>query len=77
MHTEQIVAILIAERDRLNRAIEALRGTVARRGRPPKNPAALAAAPAAKRKRKPRTAAQKKAQSERMKKFWAERKKKG
>jgi hypothetical protein len=35
METEQIVALLIAERDRLARAIEALQGSVKRRGRPP------------------------------------------
>jgi hypothetical protein len=38
MPTEHIVALLIAERDRLNRAIEALQGPAKRRGRPPKNP---------------------------------------
>jgi hypothetical protein len=75
MPTEQIVAILIAERDRLNRAIEALQGPVKRRGRPPKNP--LAAAPVAAKvaPARHRTSAQKKAQSERMKKYWAQRKK--
>jgi len=35
METEQIVALLIAERDRLARAIEALQGSAKRRGRPP------------------------------------------
>jgi hypothetical protein len=40
MPTEHIVTLLIQERDRLNRAIEALQGTVKRIGRPPKNPAA-------------------------------------
>lgn len=52
MPTEQILALLIAERDRLNRAIEALAGPVKHRGRPPKNPAAevsIAAAPVKKR----------------------------
>ena len=38
METSQIVALLVAERDRLNRAIEALQGPTKRRGRPPKNP---------------------------------------
>src|SRR5215467_7508963 len=33
--TDQIVQILIAERDRLSRAIEALTGETRRRGRPP------------------------------------------
>ena len=37
MPIEHIVALLIAERDRLNRAIEALQGPAKRRGRPPKN----------------------------------------
>lgn len=38
MQREQILALLIEERDRLNRAIEALSGPVKRRGRPPKTP---------------------------------------
>jgi hypothetical protein len=37
MPTDHIIALLIAERDKLNRAIEALQGAVKRRGRPPKN----------------------------------------
>jgi hypothetical protein len=75
MLTEQIVALLVAERDRLNQAIEALHGPTKRRGRPPKNLAApVAPAPQKTKKRKGRTAAQKKAQSERMKQYWAERK---
>jgi hypothetical protein len=35
MTTDHIVALLIAERDRLNRAIEALQGPVRRTGRSP------------------------------------------
>lgn len=35
MQTEQIVAFLIAERNRLDAAIQALQGSVKRRGRPP------------------------------------------
>ena len=73
MPAEQIVALLIAERDRLNRAIEALGGTIGkRRGRPPKS---AAAAPAPKKRGRVFTAAQRKAQAERMKKLWAERRK--
>jgi hypothetical protein len=78
MPTEQILVLLISERDKLNKAIEALQGTVKRRGRPPKNalaaiaPAAAAAPAKARRKR---TAAQKKAQAERMKAYWAAKKK--
>jgi hypothetical protein len=41
MPTEHIVQLLIVERDRLDAAISALRGTK-RRGRPPKNPLANA-----------------------------------
>lgn len=76
MPTEHIVALLIAERDKLNRAIEALQQPGRRRGRPPKNPLA-APAVGAPQKRRGRTAAQKKAQSERMKRYWAKRKKQG
>jgi hypothetical protein len=43
MPTDHIVSLLIAERDKLNRAIEAMQGAVKRRGRPPKN--AVPAAP--------------------------------
>ena len=44
MTYNDILPLLIAERDRLNRALEALQGPVKRRGRPPKNP--LSASPA-------------------------------
>jgi hypothetical protein len=74
MPTEHIVALLIAERDKLNRAIEALQGSAKRQGRPPKN-AAIAAAPVAK-KRKRQSAARRKAQAERMKAYWAAKRKK-
>jgi hypothetical protein len=82
MATEQIVTLLILERDRLNRAIEALGAPVKRLGRPrkaskPTNAAIPAVAPAAPpiKKRKPMTAAQKKALSKKMKAAWANRKK--
>jgi hypothetical protein len=68
----QIVALLIEERDRLNRAIEALHGGPRRRGRPPKNP--LGPSPQ-KRGRKSMSRAARLAQSRRMKKYWAERRK--
>jgi hypothetical protein len=77
MQTDHIVALLVAERDRITRAIEALQGTK-RRGRPPKNPlAALATAPPAapKKRRGGMSAAARKAQSERMKAQWAKRRK--
>jgi len=78
MATEHIVALLVAERDRLNRAIEALQGPMKRRGRPPKSAlGAPAAAPAAgvRRGRPPMSAAEKKAASERMKAYWAAKRK--
>ena len=69
MQIEQIVSLLVAERDRLNRAISALEGSG-------NKSAGFAAAAAPKtRKRKPRTAAQRKAHSERMRAFWAARRK--
>jgi len=74
MPTEHIVALLVAERDRLNHAIEVLQGPAKSRGRPPKNPLA-AAAPRPEKGRKRRTAAQRKAQAARMKAYWARRKK--
>jgi hypothetical protein len=46
MQTESIIALLIAERDRLNAAIEALQGSVKRRGRPPVTKVSEAAVPA-------------------------------
>ena len=47
MPTQYIIALLIAERDKLNRAIEALQGAAKRPGRPPKNPLAASTNPAA------------------------------
>lgn len=77
MNTEQILALLISERDKLNRAIEALGVPLKRRGRPPKNPlAAVLAAPVeTASKRNGLSPAKRKAQSERMKAYWAKRKK--
>jgi hypothetical protein len=81
MSIDEIVALLIQERDRLNAAIAALQGPLKRRGRPPRNAAApatvapTASAPASKKRIK-RTVAQRKAQAERMKQYWAAKKKK-
>ncbi len=67
----------MAERNKLNKAIEALGGTTTPESRPSKSSEAPAAQAAkAVRKRKPLTAAQKKHQSDRMKAFWAARRKK-
>jgi hypothetical protein len=73
----RLFALLIAERDKLNRAIEALGTSVKRRGRPPKNPFAAVVTPPVKTasKRSGLNPAKRKAQSERMKAYWAKRKK--
>jgi hypothetical protein len=76
MSTEHIVQLLIQERDRLNRAIEALSGSTGkRRGRPPKNPLIglpVAAIPeATAKKRKPFSAATKRKMKAAQKKRWA------
>jgi hypothetical protein len=79
MATEHIIGLLIAERDKLNKAIEALGGATKPVSSPSKSSVAPATAPApakAVRKRKALSAAQKKAHSERMKAFWAARRKK-
>jgi hypothetical protein len=77
MSTEQILALLIQERDKLNRAIEALGTPVKHRGRPPKNPSApaITASVSTASKRNGLSPAKRKAQSERMKAYWAKRKK--
>jgi hypothetical protein len=79
MPTDHIVTLLIAERDKLNRAIEVLQGGAKRRGRPPKNPLAVMApttpsVPAANGRNGGMTAAARKAQSKRMKAYWKKRK---
>jgi hypothetical protein len=78
MSTEHIVALLISERDKLNRAIEALGTPVKRRGRPPRNSltavTTITETPTPK-KRRGLSPAKRKAQSERMKAYWAKRKK--
>jgi hypothetical protein len=78
MPTDHILALLIEERDKLSRAIEALQGPTKRRGRPPKNPPVSAPADVAqpaKKKRRRFTAAQREAASERMRQRWAAKKK--
>ncbi len=80
MALEQIVALLIQERDRINKAIEALQGAVKRRGRPPKSVSAdgrsvSSGQPAKRMGRPPMSEAEKKAASERMKKYWAAKRK--
>ena len=74
--TEHIVALLIQERDKLNRAIELLQGEK-RRGRPPR--VAVTVVPASEnshnKKTRTFTAAQRKKQAARMKAYWAAKKK--
>jgi hypothetical protein len=84
--SEQILVLLIAERDRIDAAIKALQSSgsttvIRRRGRPPAKiddsmPAWVKPAPAkAPRKKRRFTAQQRKAQGLRMKAFWAARRK--
>jgi hypothetical protein len=79
MSTEHIVALLISERDKLTRAIEALGTPVIRRGRPPKNTLSAAVTTTTEtptpRTRRRLSPAMRKAQSERMKTYWAKRRK--
>jgi hypothetical protein len=79
MPIDHIVALLIAERDKLTRAIELLQGT-RRRGRPPKNPLAVIAsitalAPTPNGGKGGMTASARQAQSKRMKAYWAKKRK--
>lgn len=84
MPADYIIALLIAERDKLNRAIEALGGIVKRRrGRPPKNAfgdAVAALAPPPRRmghtpakEHHMRSAAARTAQATRMRDYWAKK----
>lgn len=78
MTTNEIIKTLIAHRDRLNIAIDALQGgaVTKRRGRRPVK--SSAPAPVAKRRRRRRifTKAQRWAIAARMRQYWAKRKKK-
>jgi len=73
MSTDHIVSLLVAERDRLNQAIEALSGSMKRRGRPPAR-TTPAIASSSQEKTTGWTAAQKAAQAKRMKAYWAKKK---
>jgi hypothetical protein len=70
MPTDHIVALLIAERDKLNAAIEALQGTskTAAPKKPPSIETAVAAAP---RKKRHLSAAARKRMADGQKKRWA------
>jgi hypothetical protein len=69
MSTEHILSLLIQERDRLNRAIEALQGPAKRRGRPSKDLGGFARATP--KKRKAFSAATRKKMALAQKKRWA------
>jgi hypothetical protein len=71
---DQILHLLIAERDKLNRAIEVLQSPAKRMGRPPKN-AAIAASIKRPRQKSAAQIARDKAASARMKAYWAKKKK--
>jgi hypothetical protein len=73
--TDHILALLIAERDKLSRAIEALSGPTTRRGRPPKSAGTPVPAAAPAKKTRKFSAYQRKKQGERMKAYWAAKKK--
>jgi hypothetical protein len=81
MQTEQIVSLLVAERNRLDAAIHALQGSEKRPARAAGSGLKKAAAPTTDHTApvKPRAvvwdAAKKKAQAERMKAFWAAKRK--
>jgi hypothetical protein len=80
MPTDEILALLIAERDKINRAIEALGAGAKRRGRPPgsgmKNVEAVAGSVATTgRKKRTFSPAQREAARKRMKAMWAKKKK--
>ena len=64
--TNTVLQLLIAERDKLNRAIEALQPEPEQTGR---------RSPATKRARRGMSAAARKAQSKRMKAYWAQKRK--
>jgi len=74
MQTEQIVALLIAERNRLDAAIQALQGSAKRRGRPPGTKVSAGPPAAAKptvRRKRTLSAAGRKAIADAARKRWA------
>jgi hypothetical protein len=81
MPTEHILQLLVAERDRLQKAIDLLGGTsVKHRGRPRKTDSSMPEWVGGKTAAKPRkkrifTAAQKSQQAKRMKAYWASKRK--
>ena len=79
MPIDHILALLIAERDKLNHAIEALQGPLKRRGRPPKSsipvvPASTTAGEPAPVKKRHVSAAARRKMALAQKKRWAAKK---
>jgi hypothetical protein len=70
MPIDQILPLLIAERDKLNRAIEALQGPTKRPGRPPKKTIGIETSAAAPKKRQVSAAARRR-MAEGQRKRWA------
>ena len=78
MPTDHILSLLIEERDKLTRAIEALQGSARRPGRPRKNPSGVSLSTStdgSTPRRGGMSVAARKAASARMKLFWAKRRK--
>ena len=77
MPIDHILTLLVAERDKLNRAIEALRGTSSASSQHKKPAPTLAATQTTNHARKPTiwTAAKRRAAAERAKAIWAKRRK--
>lgn len=83
MPTDHILALLIAERDKLNAAIAALQGPAKRRGRPPKSGGTFympyssrrVPEPTPKKRGRKFSAAQRAAAAERMRLRWAAKRK--
>ncbi|HTB11056.1 MAG TPA: hypothetical protein VK752_05785 [Bryobacteraceae bacterium] len=71
MPTDHILALLIAERDKLNRAIEALQGSPKRVGRPPKAGAPVVEPNSAAPKKRHVNAAARRKMAAAQKKRWA------
>jgi hypothetical protein len=71
MPTDHIVALLIAERDKLNRAIEALQGSPNRMGRAPKSESPVAEPTSAAPKKRHVSAAARRKMAAAQKKRWA------
>jgi len=72
MQTDQIVALLVAERNRLDTAIHALQGSMKPRGRAPKASAPAPANPAPSTGKREISTAARKAMADAAKKRWAE-----